>query len=55
MDIYLLTRDVYEGALAFTHGFAMKQDVIYIPKPYGVLIAQNPQKKDEFYSCSIRL
>jgi len=49
MKVYYLTRDVYEGALGFSHGFAMKQKVIYIPKPYGVAIAQNPQNKDEFY------
>lgn len=52
MDIYHLTRDVYEGALAFTHGFSMKQNLIYIPE--RAVVAQNPQNENEFFYLTDR-
>lgn len=47
MKVYHLTREVYEGVVGFSHGFAMKQDVVYVPN--RGIIAQNPQDKSEFF------
>lgn len=45
--LYYLTREVYESVLAFSHGFSVRQNLIYIPNK--VVIAQNPQNENEFF------
>jgi len=45
--LYYLIREVYESALAFSHGFSVRQNLIYIPNK--AVIAQNPHNKDEFF------